>query len=148
MNEMTLKEVRDEIDKLRQIEYELEEEERERHKAAAQKFVGKCYKYKDKFLKIIDVPRSCITMTGVVYNEYQFPAVFLEYPEEPRNKYIRDTLDEFVPCYCDTVYLNVKLGKPGCPTLGECEKYQEISQEEFAAEFDKCIESFKEQISI
>lgn len=146
---MTLKEVRTEISRLQNIERQLERENREKHQVAAQQFVGRCYRYKkDTFLKIIDVPRVHSTMTGERYNEYQFPAVFLKYPKKPNNRYIRDDLDEFYPCYCDTVYLNIDIGKPGCPTYGEHEHYQEISQEEFAAEFDKCMESFKEQIGI
>lgn len=146
---MTLKEVKAEISRLQNIERQLERENRETHQVAAQQFVGRCYRYKkDTFLKIIDVPRVHSTMTGERYNEYQFPAVFLQYPKKPNNKYVRDDLDEFYPCYCDTVYLNIDLGKPGCPTYGEPEHYQEISQEEFAAEFDKCMESFREQIGI
>lgn len=148
MSEMTLKEIDDEIFKLQTMRRELEKEEREKHKEAARKFVGKCYKYKDSILKVIDVPRTLLTMVGEDYNEYQFPAVFLQYPKSPRNEYIRDDLDDFAPCYCDNIYIDIKRGMPGCPALGECGQYQEISQEKFNAEFDKCIEYFKERIGV
>lgn len=41
---MTLKEINDEISRLRNIARELENKEREENKELARKFVGKCYK--------------------------------------------------------------------------------------------------------
>ena len=64
-------------------------------------------------------------------------------------KYVSENtdLDECIPFYCDNMYL--KIDKQICDIVpGECHLYREISQKEFAAEFDKCIESFKEQINV
>ena len=147
--EMTLKEVQNEISRLRGSAKQLEEEEIEKHKEAARKFVGRCYRRDDGVVcKIVSVPIEVWDMHGTNYNQYQFPAIILQYPDGICDrKYKSSNIDEFVPCYCDTVYLNIDKGAPGLP--GEFNySYQEISQEEFAAEFDKCMESFKEQLGI
>jgi hypothetical protein len=148
---MTLKEVQNEISRLRSIEKRLEKEEREKHKAAAREFVGKCYKRSDGVvLKIVSIPVETWDRYGANYNQYQFPALFLQYPSDINDRrYQVVDIDEFVPCYCDNVYLDINRGVPGLnATLRENHSYQEISQEEFAAEFDKCIESFKEQLGM
>lgn len=146
---MTLKEVQNEISRLRSIEKRLEKEEREKHKAAAREFVGKCYKRSDGVVfKIVSAPIEAWGGFRTIYNECQFPALFLKYPSDIEDEiYIIHGVDEFVPCYCDDVYLDINKGAPGLP--GEFNySYQEISQEEFAAEFDKCMEAFKEQLGI
>lgn len=146
---MTLKEAKDEMYRLKNIVRELEEKEREAHREDARKFVGKCYKDgSGKALKIIGIPRTYQRMMGTDYNPYQFPAVFLQYPDTPREQCIRDELDEFAPCYCDTVYINVEKGVPGCGLQVKSDIYQEITKEEFDAEFDKCMVSFKEKINV
>ena len=148
MSEMTLKEVQNEISRLRSIEKQLEKEEREKHREAAQEFIGRCYRRTDGVvLKIVSTPVEVWDMYRTIYNQYQFPAVILQYPDQISNRqYKSNSIDEFTPCYCDTVYLNIDHGIVGSPM--DKHSYQEISQEEFAAEFDKCIESFKEQIGI
>lgn len=148
---MTLKEVQDEISRLRDIEKQFEREEREKHKAAAREFVGKCYKRSDGVvLKIVSIPVETWDCYRTNYNPYQFPALFLQYPSEIEDRrYKVADIDEFVPCYCDNVYLDINRGVPGLSaTLRENHSYREISQEEFAAEFDKCIESFKTQLGM
>lgn len=146
---MTLKEARDEMYRLQSLVRKLEEEERNKHREAARRFVGKCYKSsKGEILKIIGIPRTYVYMTGDNYNEYQFPAVFLQYPDMLRERMIRDELDEFAPCYCDNIYLNVNVGVPTQTINWNSVEYEEIAPEEFDAEFDKCMASFKEKIKV
>lgn len=137
---MTRKEIQKEISRLQVMLREAEEQEREQHRERARKFVGKCYKsiYGDRF-KIIGVPRTRLLMTGVAYNKYQFPAIFLQYAYMPREQYICDET-EFAPCYYDEVNFNID-------SL-DTSIYQETTSEEFNAEFDKCIKHFKEQINV
>lgn len=147
---MTLKEVKEEIYRFETIKNQLEEQEREVHRQAARKFVGKCYKSnKGRVIKIIDVPRTRSAMTHVDYNKYQFPAVILHYPEKlPRNRYIIDDSGNFRPIFYTTVYLDIEKGIPGDGVLFQTDQYEEITEEEFETEFDKCMEHFKELIDM
>lgn len=138
---MTLKEINDEISRLRNIARELENKEREENKELARKFVGKCYKSSTgKIVKIIGIPRTRLMLSGERYEENYFPAVFLNDPKFPCEKYIEDDIDEFAPCYCDTVHFKVKDNKPMFFD-------EEITQEEFNEELDKCIIKFKEMLN-
>lgn len=146
---MTLKEARDEMYRLQSLVRKLEEKDRDKHREAARKFVGKCYKSPaGEILKIIGIPRTYLYMHGDEYNEYQFPAVFLQYPKMPKERCIRDELDEFAPCYCDTVYLNIEVGAPARRVGRDLVWYEELTPEEFDVEFDKCMAHFKEQIKV
>lgn len=146
---MTREEVRAEMSRLGRLERELEEKEREEHRQTARKFVGRCYKSDSgKIMKIIDIPRTFLAKAGARYDPNKFPVVLLYYPEAiPRNQYIDDDSEEFAPVYYDYVYLDIKKGVPemgyGHFIREHCE---EITQEEFNAEFAKCIAHFKELI--
>lgn len=146
---MTASEIRVEICRLQALERQMEEEERNKHREAARKFVGKCYKSnKGKIAKVISIPRTIQHMTGTEYNQYRFPAVFLNYPSTLRDECIYDDIDEFAPLYCDTMYLDITAETPGRNACFWEDQWDEITPEEFDAEFDKCIASFKEQISV
>ena len=138
---MTLKEINDEISRLRNIARELENKEREVNKELARKFVGKCYKSDlGCIVKIIGTPRTLLMLSGERYEENLFPAVFLHDPKFPCERYCQDDINEFAPCCCDTVYFNIKDGKPMFFN-------EEITQEEFNVELDKCITKFKEMLN-
>ena len=138
---MTLKEINDEISRLRKIARELENKEREENKKLARKFVGKCYKSDSgNIVKIIGIPRTLLMLSGERYEENWFPAVFLKEPKFPCERYCQNDIDKFAPCYCDTVYFNVKDDKPMFFD-------EEITQEEFNVELDKCITKFKEMLN-
>lgn len=138
---MTLKEINDEISRLRNIARELENKEREENKELARKFVGKCYKSDSgSIVKIIGIPRTLLMLSGERYEENMFPAVFLHDPKLPCEIYCQDDIDEFAPCSCGTVYFNIKDGKPMFFD-------EEITQEEFNVELDKCIIKFKEMLN-
>lgn len=138
---MTLKEINDEISRLRNIARELENKEREENKELARKFVGKCYKSDSgSIVKIIGIPRTLLMLSGERYEENLFPAVFLHDPKFPCERYYQDDIDKFAPCCCGTVYFNVKDDKPMFFD-------EEITQEEFNVELDKCIIKFKEMLN-
>ena len=138
---MTLKEINDEISRLRNIARELENKEREVNKELARKFVGKCYKSDlGCIVKIIGTSRTLLMLSGERYEENLFPAVFLHDPKFPRERYCQDDIDEFASCSCGTVYFNIKDGKPVFFN-------KEITQEEFNVELDKCIIKFKEMLN-
>ena len=138
---MTLKEINDEISRLRKIARELESKEREENKELARKFVGKCYRSDSgSIIKIIGTPRTLLMLSGERYEENRFPAVFLHDPKLPCERYYQDDIDEFAPCCCGTVYFNVKDDKPMFFD-------EEITQEEFNVELDKCITKFKEMLN-
>lgn len=140
---MTRREIQNEISRLQLMLREAEEQEREQHREQARKFVGKCYRGSDgQVFKIISIPITKLYMTGQRYNEYQFPALFLKYPTELKEKYIDNQLDEFSPFEIDTVYFNIKNNVPGEYN----DSYDEITNEEFNIELDKCINHFKELI--
>jgi hypothetical protein len=147
---VTLKEIQKEIDRLNILKRQLEEQVREAHRQQARKFVGKCYKSENgKLIKIIDIPRTFLAMTHSQYNEYQFPAIFLNYPDNlPRNKYINDDSDDFSPVYYDTIYMDIKRGIPEEGLVICHEDYTEITKEEFDAEYDKCMAHFKELTNV
>lgn len=146
---MTREEIRAEMSRLGRLERELEEKEREEHRQAARKFVGKCYKSDDgKFIKIIDIPRTFLAKAGARYDFYKFPVVFLHYPVAiPKNRYIDDDSKDFTPVYYDTIYLDIKKGVPEDRPFNR-KTWEEITQEEFDSEFNKCITHFKELINV
>lgn len=94
------------------------------------KYVGKCYKYtkKEVYFKIINVPQTVMTSTGPFFNEYRFPAVFLDGAED-------------VPFYIDNVYLDPLIGIPekySNPKMGE--QVEEITSATFDLVFRTCSE--------
>lgn len=136
-----------EIAKLQTMRRELEEQEREQHKEQARKFVGKCYRSrKGNVIKIIGIPRTYLYMRGIEYDKYQFPAIFLNYPDVLQEAITGDDcLYNFSPICCDTVRLDID---KGIPNSWDVVYDEEITEQEFNVEFDKCIKSFKEKINV
>lgn len=147
---MTLEEVRNEINRLTNLKYELEKKKQEAHKDVARKFVGKCFKSnKGDIIKIIGIPRTILRLHGEEYNEYRFPAVFLNYPDIPEETCIMDDeFDKILPCYCDTVYFDVDFGIPDGGLTYKKISWSKISLEEFNSELEKCITRFKELTNV
>ena len=147
MSTMTIREIDKEIAKLQAMRRDLEKQEREQHQEQARKFVGKCYRSrKGSVIKIIGIPRTYLYMNGTEYDKYRFPAIFLNYPDIAREAIIRnDELYEFSPISCDTVHLDIE---KGIPNDWDVVYDEEITEQEFNAEFDKCIKSFKEKINV
>lgn len=138
---MTLKEINDEISRLQTIKRKMHEDEVNKQKDMARKFVGKCYTSSDgSIFKIIGIPRTRLTMMDGIYNPYKFPALVLQYPDKLRETYISDN-DDFVPFCYDEVYFNVWDDK----SKNQC-RFHEMSKEAFDARFNECLERYKKLI--
>ena len=108
------------ITKLQSERHELRQQQIELFKNDAQKYVGRCFKFRSEYVKIIGVPE---------FDEHRFPAIYL-IPETEMN-------EDLVPFKYDTIHSNVWNGKSS---------YEEIRQDEFNAEFKRRIDVFRNEI--
>lgn len=76
--ESMLKEFNDRRTDLRSEEWALQNRWRELVKQKLKPYVGKCYSFQEKYWCIVDVPREEYTMTTVIFNEYQLPALVID----------------------------------------------------------------------
>lgn len=138
---MTLDEINVRIAELQAIKRRMEEAGVEKNKQLARQFVGKCYRLNSgRVIKIIGIPRTQLTLHNSHYNQFQYPALVLKYPDKLSNTFICD--DELYPCNYEDVYFDLWRGdKSKCASY-----FHEITKEEFDVEFNKCIEYFKKQI--
>lgn len=126
---MTLKEIDKQINELNNKRRELEKQEREKFKEQAKVNIGRCFIINNKkYAKVIDIPKEEYTMTSVRFNEYQYPAIYLDETED-------------VPFYYDNLF-------SGAWGIGNdfFDTYKEITQEEFNMEFDRVMQKFKNNI--
>lgn len=126
---MTIKEIDQKIAELRQERNKLEAEDREKFFEVAKNNIGRCFKVNGVFVKVLDIPVVKETKTGTHFNEYQYPALWLAY-------------DDGVPFYADTLFSGA--WGVGHDLLNN--NYEEISKEEFNAEFDRRIAEFVKKI--
>ena len=125
---MTLKEIDDKILELKQRRHELEKLERKEFQKNAQKNVGRCFKINGcKYAKVIDVPQEQWTRTHYIFNEYQYPALFLT--------------NDTIPFEEDTLFS----GAWGVGNNDPWTIYEEITQEEFAKEFETRVQKLREK---
>ena len=129
---MTLKEIDHQIQELKNQRYEIEMQEREEFKKKAVENVGRCFIVDGKYAKVIDIPQEEWDMSGHChFNEYQYPAIFIG----------REYEDDLVPFYSDYLFSRAWSNGPY-----PIEKYQEITPEEFNAEFDRVLHNFRRKI--
>lgn len=126
---MTIKEIDQKIAELRQERHRLEIEDRKKFFEVAKNNIGRCFKVNGVFVKVLDIPVAEETKTGTHFNEYQYPALWLAY-------------DDGVPFYADTLFSGA--WGVGHDLLNN--NYEEISKEEFNAEFDRRIAKFVKKI--
>lgn len=126
---MTIKEIDQKIAELRQERYRLEAEDRKKFFEVAKNNIGRCFKVNGVFVKVLDIPVVEETKTGTRFNEYQYPALWL-------------ANDDGVPFYADTLFS----GAWGVGHNILNNNYEEISKEEFNAEFDRRIAEFVKKI--
>ena len=125
---MTLKEIDDKILELKQRRHELEKLERKEFQKNAQKNVGRCFKINGcKYAKVIDVPQEQWTRTHYIFNEYQYPALFLT--------------NDTIPFEEDTLFS----GAWGVGNNDPWTTYEEITQEAFAKEFETRVQKLREK---
>lgn len=126
---MTIKEIDEQMRLLKIERDKLYKQEIENFKKDAQKNIGRCFKTKrGEYVKVIGIPQEEITMTGYRFNEYQYPALFL--------------MDDIQPFEIDTLF-TAAWEKGHFQYDGS---YEEITKEEFNAEFEKKLESFKRNV--
>lgn len=138
---MTLKEIDKQIAELKVLRRQIEDEARERFKEKAKQHIGRCFKVNGKYAKIIDIPHEYHTMTGIEFNKYQFPAIYLGIdPDAYRAGYDRTPV---VPFYEDTLFSGA--WGEGNDSLNT---YEEITPEEFEREFAEVLDKFRYQIGV
>ena len=125
---MTIKEIDNKILELKAERRKLENEERENFLESAKSNVGRCFKVNNTFVKVLDVPEVKQTKTCVDFNQYQYPAIWLD--------------EKGIPFFIDTLFSGA-WGIGHNPTRTE---YKEISKEEFNAEFDRRIAKFVKMV--
>ena len=126
-----LHEINEEMTKLRLRRRELEEKEREDFLKRATENIGRCfYLGNNEYAIVTGVPRVKQTMEGILFNEYQYPAIYLT--------------EDDIPFYEDTVFS----GYWGVGVLSpfERKKHYEITPEEFLHIFEKKVASIRELV--
>lgn len=133
---MTLKEIDDQILKLQVLRKSLEKEEIKKFQEEAEKNVGRCFILNGNYLRIIDIPREQYDLSGHChFNPYQYQALYLGHDCDN---------DDIVPFYCNTVFSSI---------LGEAKNtsgmnFREISEEEFMAEFNRCVKELRDALFV
>lgn len=130
---MTIKEIDQQISDLKKQRSELVKQEREDFKKQAQKNVGRCFKVDGQYVKVIGIPQEEYTMTDVIFNEYQYPAIFLGFGYD----------DSVIPFYEDTLF-SAAWGEGYDRGM----VYEEIPVEEFNAEFERLLLQFRDRIKV
>lgn len=126
-----LHEINEEMTKLRLRRRELEEKEREDFLKRATENIGRCfYLGNNKYAIVTGVPRVEQTMERVLFNEYQYPAIYLT--------------EDDIPFYEDTIFSGY-WGVGYLPPF-EKKKHYEITPEEFLHVFERKIASIRELV--
>lgn len=128
----TIKEIDKQIQELKEERRKLQGKEDEKFLEEARKNIGRCFLVNDRiYVKVIDVPKKEYTLTHVEFNQYQYPAI-----------YINDSDRKDVePFYYDTLF-------SGAWGVGieHLNTYKEISKEEFDSEFDRKMKEFTDYV--
>lgn len=123
-------------DRLRELDKQisqLEIERRELQKEADEEFkvdnrchIGRCFMIgKTRWAIVVDTPAKEYTPHGVVFNRYQFPALFVSFNEE----------DKDCPIYYDTIFS----GAWGVGDNISGIHYEEVFSDEFLHKFDLMV---------
>lgn len=126
------------IDELKTIKRGLGEKQRVAFLEEAKHFVGKCYRYvgKNAYFKIIDTPQVEYTLSGSIFNQYNFPAFFIDADET-----------EDIPFFTDNIYLDIEDGTPEKKPLSEiC--VEEVSSKDYALVFQEEISKLTKKFKI
>ena len=126
---MTVRDIDEQIHQLRQQRHKLMREETVAFQERARANVGRCFIIDDCiYVKVLDVPQIVETKTGPDINQYQYPALELR--------------AGMIPFKYTTLFSGA--WGVGNNILGT--KYQEITPEEFEAEFNRRLEQFKKRV--
>lgn len=95
INNLTLKDIQCFKNILDRRYRELDKQRIEQEQKDAAKNIGRCFKLGKSYVKIVDVPQTESRMTGISFNKYQYPAVWID-----------ESLDD--PIYHENVFMNGK----------------------------------------
>ncbi|MDD6023621.1 MAG: hypothetical protein PUC06_05180 [Oscillospiraceae bacterium] len=134
---MTLKEIDEEIRRLKRLRDAEHGKQITELKKAAKKNVGRCFNNNGVYIKVVGIPQDDYTLTGNHFNQYQYPALYLEYDD------IKE-LPNSMPFYFDTLDSGA-WGEGYNPVIDQ--KYLEVTPEEFNEEFEKRIQEFRKRVT-
>lgn len=135
--EMTIREIDAEITRLRNLRYEKEKQEIADFKIAAQQHVGRCFKTDGCYVMVLGVPMERLTKTGIDYNRYQFPALFIRHTKGfKRHKISHEYLEPM-----DVENLFSGAWGDGHNILEK--KYEEITPDEFYSYFCEALHGIR-----
>lgn len=97
----------------------------------AAKNIGRCFKLGKSYVKVISIPQPESTMTGVVFNKYQYPAVWIDESEKD-------------PIYHDNLFINGE--SIGGFSIKTRITPIEITPEEFAEKLKHVSDSYIQKI--
>lgn len=133
---MTTKEIDAEIQRLKDLRYELEKQEISEFKEKAKGNVGRCFIVNGQYVKVIDIPTEKHQVSGSpIFNRYQYPALFLGYDIDE---------DPIIPFYYNTLFSGVwgdghNMIQP---------QVTEITQAEFNQKFEQLLQQFKKKYGL
>lgn len=133
MFRITIREIDKQISALCKQRDELERQEIAAFKERARANVGRCFKVGGLYVRVVGVPQEKETMTGLIFNKYQYPALYLGYARPG-----------LIPFYEGTLF-SAAWGD-GNNLLGT--QYEEITPQEFNEEFERRIVKLRERISV
>lgn len=135
-----LREIDNQIQELRHKRHELEKQDIMDFKEKAQANVGRCFLINGRiYAKVVGIPQETHTVTGISFNRYQYQAIYLGYNDRLSMYKVKPIL----PFYEDTLHSNA--WETGTDILDT--KYEEITPEEFNAEFEKRLQDFRERVA-
>lgn len=131
---MTVKEIDKQIQELQIIRQKLERQEIADYKIEAEKNVGRCFIINGyTYVKVIGIPQEKNTMTGIIFNRYQYPALFLK----------KQFTEGVITPFTEGNLFSAAWGE-GIDLRGRT--YKEISKEEFNVEFSSKMNEFREKV--
>lgn len=140
-----IREIDNQIKELRNKRYELEKQDIMDFKEKAQANVGRCFLINGRtYAKVVGIPQETYTVTGISFNRYQYQALYLGYEVSAIDRFSMHKVKPILPFYEDTLHSNA--WETGTDILET--KYEEITPEEFNAEFEKRLQEFRERVKI
>ena len=124
---ITAEQIESEICLLRQRLAAIKRQEIKEHKERSAVHVGRCFRTSDgRYVIVANVPQECETMTGVDYNPYQFPAIWL--------------IDALIPFDLDMVFSEIlEMGESALLLT----RFVEIAPEEFLTAFEERVQRLR-----
>lgn len=127
---MTSKEIDVEICRLHNLKNEQVLIEAKKFQTNAVKNVGRCFSDGTYYVVVIDVPQTKSTLTEVTFNQYQYPALYI------------NSKNTKAPIYIDKIFSGI--WGDGNDIINR--NYKEISKEEFINQYNEVVNSYRNKI--